>query len=105
MNMRLVFLGFLSVIIAFYLKVQADGFGFPDGQLTDLERAKLPINYVFSIISGLFGLILFFLAWRPLKIKQAIVSQAATAVYILIILIFFAVNYWLGITYDNGVGA
>jgi len=103
-NTRLIFLGFLSVIIAFYLKVQADGFGFPDGHLTELEHAKLPVNYVFSILSGLFGLVLFYLSWRPVKLKPAIVSQAATAVYILIMLTFFAVNHWLQATYNNGVG-
>ncbi len=47
MNTRLIFLGFLSVIMALYLKMQADGFGFPDGHLSELGHAQLPLNHVF----------------------------------------------------------
>lgn len=104
MNMRLLFLGFLSVIMALYLKIQADGFGFPDGQLTELERAQVPLNYVFSILTGLFGLVLFYITWRPLKLKEAIVIKAATAIYMIIILAFIAMNYWYGMTLDHGRG-
>ncbi len=104
MNTRLIFLGFLSVIIAFYLKMKADSFGFPDGHLTELEHTQLPLHYIFSILSGFFGLGLFYMAWKPLKLKPNIVTSAATAVYLLLILVFIAINYWLGITLDHGRG-
>ena len=105
MNTRLIFLGFLSVIIAFYLKVKADGFGFPDGHLTELEHAQLPLHYVFSILSGVFGLGLFYLARKPpLNIKATILSKAATALYLLLLIVFIGINYFLGITLNNGTG-
>lgn len=104
MNTRLIFLGFLSVVMAFYLKVQADGFGFPDGHLTELERVQFPLNYVFSTLSGVFGLGLFYLSWKPLKLNSNIVASAATAIYIAMILAFIATNYWFGMTLDNGKG-
>jgi len=44
MNMRLVFLGFLSVILAFYLKTQADVFDLSD----DAEQPQRLLHYVFS---------------------------------------------------------
>jgi len=61
MNMRLVFLGFLSVILAFYLKTQADVFDLSD----DAEQPQRLLHYVFSILMGLLGLCLFYLAWKP----------------------------------------
>lgn len=104
MNKQLIFLGFLSVIVAFFMKVQADGFGFPDGHLSELERAQLPLNYVFSTLSGIFGLILFYLAWKPPSIKPAIVNKAATALYLALIMAFIGINYWLGLRLDHGQG-
>ncbi len=104
MNTRLLFLGLLSVIMALYLKIQADGLGFPDGQLTGLERVQVTLNYVFSILTGLFGLVLFYLTWRPLKLKETIVIKAATAIYMTLILAFIALNNWYEVTPDNGLG-
>ncbi len=104
MNTRLIFLGFLSVIMALYLKMQADGFGFPDGHLSELGHAQLPLNHVFSILSGVYGLMLFYISWKPLKLKQSIVTSAATAIYLVLILTFIAINYWFGMTLDPGKG-
>ena len=104
MNKRLIFLGFLSVIMAFFMKVQADRFGFPDGHLSELERAQLPLNYVFSTLSGVFALVLFYLAWKPPNLKPGILTRAATALYLLLILTFIAINYWLGMTLNHGQG-
>lgn len=103
MNTRLIFLGVLSFIIGFYLKIQADGFGLPDGSLTQLEQSQKVLHYVFSILAGILGLGLFYLAWKPpLSIRPNILSQGATAVYLLLLLVFIAINYTLGFTLDNG---
>lgn len=102
MNMRLIFLGFLSVIIAFYLKTQADGFDLSIAT----ENAQRVLHYVFSILMGVLGLCLFYLAWRPpTDIKETIISKAATAVYLILLLSFIAINYFLGGTLGIGSGA
>lgn len=101
MNMRLIFLGFLSVIIAYYLKTQADGFDLS----TATENKQQALHYVFSILMGLLGLCLFYLAWKPpANIKKTILSQAATAVYLILLLGFIAINYFLGGTLGIGSG-
>ncbi len=102
MNMRLIFLGFLSVILAFYLKTQADGFDLSDTN----EQSQRLLHYLFSILMGLLGLCLFYLAWKPpTNIKETILSKAATAVYLLILLSFIAINYFLGGSFGIGSGA
>lgn len=102
MNMRLVFLGFLSVILAFYLKTQATGF-----ELSDVtEQSQRLLHYIFSILMGLLGLCLLYLAWKsPANIKETILSKAATAVYLILLLGFIAINYFLGGTLGIGSGA
>lgn len=101
MNMRLVFLGFLSVILAFYLKTQADVFDLSDAA----EQPQRLLHYVFSILMGLLGLCLFYLGWKPpANIKETILSMAATAAYLLILLSFIAINYFLGGTLGIGAG-
>lgn len=102
MNMRLVFLGFLSVILAFYLKTQAASFDLSD----TTEQSQRLLHYIFSILMGLLGLCLLYLAWKPpVNIKETILSKAATAVYLLILLSFIAINYFLGGTLGIGSGA
>lgn len=106
MNMRLIFLGFLSVIIAYYLKTQADGFAISNAALNETEQSQRLLHYVFSILMGLLGLGLFYLTWKPpANIKQTILSKAATAIYLLLLMIFIAINYFLGGTLGIGSGA
>ena len=91
MNMRLIFLGLLSVIIAFYLKIQADGFDISKATLSETEQSQRILHYVFSILMGFMGLCLFYLVWKPPQnIKQAILSQAATAVYLFFLIGFLS---------------
>jgi hypothetical protein len=105
MNMRLIFLGLLSVIIAFYLKTQADGFDISNAALSETEQSQRVLHYVFSILMGLLGLCLFYLVWKPPQnIKQTILSQAATAVYLFFLIGFIAINYFLGGTLGIGSG-
>lgn len=59
MNMRLVFLGFLSVILAFYLKTQANEFDLLIINQNETEQSQRVLHYVFSILMGLLGLCFF----------------------------------------------
>lgn len=105
MNMRLIFLGFLSVILAYYLKTQADGFMLSAIEPNGTEQSRRVLHYVFSILMGLLGLALFYLAWKPpTNIKQTILSKAATAVYLILLMVFIATNYFLGDTLGIGSG-
>lgn len=93
MNTRLVFLGFLAVIMAFYLKVQADG----GTSLSDLnqigEQGSLQLYRVFSILYGIFALGVFYFAWRPPQIRKAIIDKLATAIFLAILLGFVTLRY------------
>ncbi len=84
MNTRLIFLGFLAVITALYLKVQADG----------VAQEHIQLNYFYSLLCGAFGLVAFYVAWRPLKIKQTIVIKATTALYLILLLSYIAIKYF-----------
>lgn len=84
MKTRLIFLGFLSVFLALYLKIQAEA----------VSQEHSQLNYFYSILSGAFGLVAFYLAWRPLKIREAIVTKAATAIYLLLLLSYIAIKYY-----------
>lgn len=90
--------------MALYLKIQADGFGFPDGHLTELERMQVPLNYIFSFLSCMFGLVLFFISVNPPKIREAILVQAATATYLAVLLIYITLNYWMQLSFDHSQG-
>jgi hypothetical protein len=93
MNGRLVFLGFLAVIMAFYLKVQADGFGDLEGLEPVMERGSVQLYRIFSILYGLFALSLFYFGWRPPQIRQAIVNKLATAIFLAILIGFVTLRY------------
>ncbi len=106
MNIQLVFLGILSVIIAFYLKVKADGFELSGDTAAELQHSKSLLHYVFSILLSLLGAILVYLSWKPpAKIKPAILSKSATALYLLLLLVFIAFNYFLGMTLHHGANS
>lgn len=90
--------------MALYLKVQGDSFGLPDGQLTDLERMQVPLTYIFSFLSVMFGLVFFYLSGNQPKIKETILVQGSTAAYLAILLIYITINFWMQMSFDHGQG-
>ncbi len=80
------------------------GFGFPDGHLTDLDRARAPLYRIFIFLSIVHGAYVFQLGWTAMDRNLRPRFLVAVLSYGLIIIIAISVDYYLGLHLDNGAG-
>lgn len=78
--------------------------GFPDGHLTDLDRAEKPLANLFGWVSVPVGLWCISLGWRA--VDQPIIKafRATVALYTVFVLLLLAVDFYYRQHLDNGGG-
>lgn len=97
-------LAIILFVVAAILYLEADMKGFPDGHLTDLDRAEQPLFCVSSILSLLTGLFLVYLA-RFKKINNTNRTFYRTLIFLLIaVLIIGSLDWYFIETLDGGAG-
>ena len=101
-------LAYILVVILFpvsaMLYLNADSKGFPDGHLTELDRAEQPVFYISSICSLLTGLFLLYLARFKKAVSANKTFYRTLILLFLVVLIIGGIDWYLSETLDNGVG-
>lgn len=91
-------------IVAVMLYLSAASKGFPDGHLTELDRAERPLFYVSGVLSLLMGLVLLYLA-RFSKAHHTHKIFNGVIVILLILIISVGGLHWYFISnLDGGFG-
>ncbi|MRI01378.1 hypothetical protein GH721_12620 [Kriegella sp. EG-1] len=92
------------ILIAILLYLNAEAKGFPDGHLTELDKAEKPLYYFTSILSFTVGLFFFYLT----KFKSNTYVKRfffPTLVFLVIVFLLIGCLDWYFITIlDNGSG-
>ena len=78
--------------------------GFPDGHLTELDRARKPLYKIFMLISFTFSPYFLYLGWISNKLVRNKHLLIFLLVYLLLIVALVCVDYTLSLRFDNGVG-
>ena len=94
----------ISFAIAVLLYLEADSKGYPDGHLTELDKAERPLLYASSILSLLTGLFLLYLARFNSALSANKIFYRTLAFLFLAILITGGIDWFLTETLDNGIG-
>jgi len=97
-------LAIILFVVAAMLYLTADSKGFPDGHLTELDRAERPLFYVSSILSLLAGFFLLYLA-RFNKTANTNRTFYRTLIFLfLVVLIIVSTDWYFIETLDYGLG-
>lgn len=78
--------------------------GFPDGHLTEWDRARRVLGNLFTGTSVAAGLGLFFLGARARKHAIARPLRIALVVYVAFTLVMLGLDQYLGVRLDRGGG-
>jgi uncharacterized membrane protein len=102
-------LSYLFVIISFaapaFINVAYIRYlGFPDGYVTELEKAGRTLYYVFLCLSPVFGALFFYLGLSAVKQKSGRPLLISIVVYIATCAALILVYSALGLFLDNGRG-
>jgi hypothetical protein len=101
---KIVFLmpALISVLAAIYMFLENQNLGFPDGHLTDLDKA-MSVFYKIAIPVSLFFsasfVLIFFTSFFKRTTSMILLYCFSAAITIGII-----VSYYLSVTLDNGIG-
>ena len=98
-----IFLGVCAMAIGIAVWWHAGNLGFPDGHLTEYERAYRPFGRGFALFSGAFGIVLILLGWKNQSNRMVI--RLMSAFYICVLLVLVLIIFWLSQVFDNGAGA
>lgn len=78
--------------------------GFPDGHLTELDRAEKLLFNIFVIVSILFLLFSFYFGIIRMKIKSLFSFLRLFFFYICLLVIFYGIIFYLSTFLKNGAG-
>lgn len=95
----------LSFAFAGMLGLELRMLGFPDGYLTDFDRAKRVYYAVFGVLGIGLGLYFGYLAFYPSKGKSKRYILGLALLFAVLILCFFALHFALSLRLDRGQGA
>jgi hypothetical protein len=99
------FLGFISLTLpAFIYKFYIGWMGFPDGYITECERAEKILYRIFILPEIAFGLFFIYLGWTASKQRITRKLTASLALFILYLIVIIIVDGYLRLHLDNGRG-
>ena len=97
-------LGLAALAMAAYEYAWLQGLGFPDGHLTDLDRARIPLRSAFIGLSVLCGLCFLLLARIASGKQRRIWLLAVIGLYLAIVLATLSIDWHLSTSLDAGAG-
>ena len=97
-------LGLAVLAMAAYEYAWLQGLGFPDGHLTDLDRARIPLHGAFIGLSVRCGLCFLLLARIAPGRPRWIWLLTVIGLYLAIILVTFSIDWHLSTSLDAGAG-
>lgn len=96
--------GGLIIVTAGVVFVTVNGWGFPDGHLTDLERALRPLGYVFVWVSILVGFGLLLLRRFRADSGASRYGWVVLIAYVVFAVSLLIVRVYLGRVLNDGMG-
>jgi hypothetical protein len=102
-NLVVWFFALTALVLPFLVLLELKYVGFPDGYITEYGATLKILGSVFIVFSILYSIYFFYTAWRGFKNsnKQLYIS---IILYCTLVAIFIAVNYYLRLHLNNGVG-
>jgi hypothetical protein len=97
-------LGLAVLAMAAYEYAWLQGLGFPDGHLTDLDRARIPLHGAFIGLSVLCGLCFLLLARIGPGGPRWTWLLVVVALYLSIVLVTLSIDWHLSTSLDAGAG-
>jgi len=108
MSIKKFLLNIFSIISVFlpilYYFIHIKYLGFPDGHLTDLDKAQKCLYHFFLWPSIGFGFVFAYLRWKVTSYEINKIMLIFVVIYLLFLLVIFISNYYLEINFDGGVG-
>lgn len=80
------------------------GVGFPDGYITELDRARIPLHKMFSILSLVYCVYFLYAGWTASDNLIAGKLLLAASIYIALFGIIAFADYFLSLRLDHGIG-
>ena len=100
----LFFICVVALVLAAYHAMWIQYAGFPDWHLTDLDRARLPLYKAFLFLSIMFALAAAYFGFATPSDKIKGRAITITAAYLFCAGLIAAIDYYLGVHLDHGVG-
>jgi hypothetical protein len=97
-------LGVTVLALAAFVYAELRLLGFPDGHLTELDRARIPLHSVFIGLSVLCGLCSLYLAAAESGRRRHLGLRAVVPLYLVIVLATLLIDFHLGSYLDGGTG-
>jgi hypothetical protein len=97
-------LGVMLLAVAAFAYTELQLLGFPDGHLTELDRARIPLHSVFIGLSVLCGLYCIYLAAADPGRRRQLGLRAVVLLYLAIGLATLLIDLYLSSYLDGGIG-
>ena len=97
-------LGACSLLVAAWLYQALGQMGFPDGHLTELDRARQPLFVLGCAVGAFLGIVFLVLARFATTGSRQRFFWPATVVLVSMFLIILSMDVYLGIQLDDGAG-
>lgn len=94
----------LSLVAAALLYLETSMKGFPDGHLTELDRAERPLFNVLCFLLTISGLFLIYIAWFSKGQNRNVIFYKVTIFLILSVIVGYGLDMYLTSTLENGGG-
>lgn len=88
-------MGCFALVSSVFVYQEVRLLGFPDGFLTELERAERILAYIFILTSFLTSFWFVFLSWRASQ--QRVVTKLCVTIllYTVLVILLFAIDFYL----------
>ena len=78
--------------------------GFPDGHLTELERAERLLYWPFTAVSIILGIFLHYSYWKTYINKTGRKLTIPVLLYFLLLIVFGLIEYYFRLHLEHGTG-
>jgi len=98
------FLSIIALLSAILAYMSTISMGFPDGHLTEFERAIKPLLIWFSTVALLFGILFYGLARFSSKTYSNVVFYFSLGLFVVLVIGLSALYFYFGSNLDHGRG-
>lgn len=98
------FLSIIALLSAILIYMSTISMGFPDGHLTEFERAMKPLFMGYSIAALLFGILFFGLARFSSKTFSTTTFYVSIVLFVFLVLVSIVLYVYFNANLDHGAG-
>lgn len=93
-----------SLLLAMFIYLDYDSLGFPDGHLTEFERALKILNPACILIMGVYAGYFFYIGYTGGKRKLFLKPIWTYISFVVVYLVMIAIHDYLALTLEHGTG-